>query len=171
MRVGRAGDGARESGRRRRIDATLLQRLFPLSSSIHAHHLDTHARPSLSLSLTRDNSPPPTNQQRRDRNRDPNKEREKHFLLEREKHFLSPAKQTVRPTMAHADPQQGCHLLSIPTDTLEAIMFYLPATSLARLASCARSFRRLPDRVAQDRVELACGAEDASRYRYVCVCA
>lgn len=66
-----------------------------------------------------------------------------------------------------ADPQKGCLLLSIPTETLEGIMFYLPATSLARLASCARSFLRLPDRVAQDRVEQACGAEDASRYRYV----
>jgi hypothetical protein len=66
-----------------------------------------------------------------------------------------------------ADPQQGCLLLSIPTETLEGIMFYLPATSLARLASCARAFRRLPDRVARDRVEQACGAEDAGRYRYV----
>lgn len=64
-----------------------------------------------------------------------------------------------------ADPQEGCGLLSIPMDTLDGIMFYLPATSLACLASCARSFRRLPDRVARDRVELACGVEDASRYR------
>jgi hypothetical protein len=66
-----------------------------------------------------------------------------------------------------ADPQDGCPLLNIPLETLEGVMFYLPATTLARLASCARAFRRLPDRVARDRVEQACGLEDASRYRCV----